>query len=303
MPARPPGPRCPAERIQAILGDRYAAQVTRRLNHTGADQLSYVVATDPDPLWVKVAAEPEDNPSLDRWADVADRLVERCLAVPVLERFEVDGRTALAFPFLDGVAGTPWSLRPHLDELTSALDRLHADQEIAVRLGEATTARASFAGLWIRRLTEDLALVDGQVENATWDEMAAELATLERLIDDPAFDATTSAPTHRDPWHENVLVGPDRIWLLDWEDLAVGDPVVDHAILRVDLLGPDAPAPKGVDVDRYAVAVRAVLLDAVIDTAADIVEQPGTDVARRKDRAWRAALDSYRSRYRDRSRG
>ena len=114
------------------------------------------------------------------------------------------------------------------------------------------------------------------------------------LVD--ALEEPVHAAVHGDPWHENWLLEPDRLWLLDWEDLAVGDPVVDDAILRHDALGtdphhwPDQPA--------HRVARQALMLDAAIDVAADWVE--GTDplVRRRKEAAYLAGVEAYRSEFR-----
>ena len=123
--------------------------------------------------------------------------------------------------------------------------------------------------------------------------LTEEVEVLSALVD--GLDEEVHAAVHGDPWHENVLLAPDRLWLLDWEDLAVGDPVVDDSILRHDAVGsdlhhwPDDPA--------YVVARRALMLDAVVDVAADWVENTDPVVRRRKEAAYLAGLEAYRDEF------
>ncbi|MDP9443605.1 MAG: phosphotransferase [Actinomycetota bacterium] len=134
-------------------------------------------------------------------------------------------------------------------------------------------------------------LIAGHVAPHVHDYLAAEVEVLAGLV--ASLDDEVHVAMHGDPWHENVLLEPDRVWLLDWEDLSVGDPVVDDAILLMDARGPN--------VDdwsigrRYDVARRALMLDAAVDTAADWVEN--TDPATRawKERAYLEGLAAYRS--------
>lgn len=110
----------------------------------------------------------------------------------------------------------------------------------------------------------------------------------------PAFGETVHRAVHSDPWHENLLVGADRFWLLDWEDLGIGDPVIDEAIVLMGAHGPDGDWPM---TERHDVARRALLLDGVVDVAADWVETNDPLVRRSKEQTWREGLETYRSRY------
>ena len=139
----------------------------------------------------------------------------------------------------------------------------------------------------------DTTLQKSVAANIVRDQTSA-LHPMAGLIAGPAFDQPVHSAVHGDPWHENLLLGEDRLWLLDWEDLAVGDPVVDEAIVHMDAHGPDAGWP---DTERHRVARRALFLDAVIDVAADWVEATDPVVRATKERSWRAGLEAYRAAY------
>ncbi len=149
--------------------------------------------------------------------------------------------------------------------------------------------RTASARIWLQRLEADLDVIEGYVGRDLHAYLAEEVDALGLLID--TLDAPVHAAVHGDPWHENVLVAPDRLWLLDWEDLSVGDPVVDDAILLHDALGTDPH--HWPDTAAYAVARRALMLDAVVDVAADWVENTNPLVRRRKEAAYLAELEAY----------
>ncbi|HEX5087424.1 MAG TPA: phosphotransferase [Nocardioides sp.] len=274
--------------LEAVLGPD--AHVEHRFNHTGADKMSFAVRVGERRLWAKVAAGADDEESLETWAELAGLLSERHAAPELLDVLTVDGRTALLFPYLDARPATRSTLHERYAEATELLAGLHADRELAERLGEPTTSAACFRAVWLDRFEGDLDVVEGYLTkdlHAYLEDQVGQLAALVDTLDDEVHVAV-----HGDPWHENFLIGPERVWLLDWEDLAVGDPVVDHAILRHDACSdprhwPDEPA--------YAVARRALMLDEVVDVAADWVENTDPLVRRQKEAAYLAGLEAYRS--------
>jgi len=199
----------------------------------------------------------------------------------------------LLFEYVDAPPATRSTLHARYDEARAVLAGLHADTELTTRLGGPTTTAACFRKVWIERFEADLDVVEGYVAKDEHSYLTDEVAALGSLVDELAD--SVHAPMHGDPWHENWLVAPDRLWLLDWEDLAIGDPVVDDAILRHDALGidphhwPDSPA--------YAVARRALMLDAAVDVAADWVENTDPRIRRAKEAAYTAGLEVYRDEF------
>ncbi len=269
------------------------AHVEHHANHTGSGKLSFAVRVGDRSLWAKVAADSDEEHALATWARVADLLAERHTAPPVLDVLEVAGHTALLFPFVDAPRADRATLHARYAEASQLLAGLHADSALAARLGGPTTTASCFRAVWVERFEADLEVVEGYVAKDAHAYLTDEVEALGALVD--GLDRPVHSPVHGDPWHENWLVAPDRLWLLDWEDLAVGDPVVDDAILRHDALGtdphhwPDEPA--------YAVARRALMLDAAVDVAADWVENTDPLVRRGKESAYRAGLEAYRAEF------
>jgi fructosamine-3-kinase len=283
--------------LVAALGQD--AQVEHHANHTGVGKLSFAVRVGAERFWAKVAADTDDEAALATWVRVAPLLADRHAAPPVLDVLTVDGRTALLFPYVDAPPATRATLHARYDEARLVLAGLHADTELAALLGGPTTTGDSFREVWLERFVGDLDVIEGYVAKDLHAYLADEVDALGVLVD--GLDTVVHAAVHGDPWHENILLATDRLWLLDWEGLSVGDPVVDDAILRHDAVGSDLH--HWPDDATYAVARRALMLDAVVDVAADWVEAgllKGGDplVRRQKEAAYLAGLEGYRDEFR-----
>ena len=277
------------EALEEVIGP--GAVATHRHNHTGTDKLSFEVLAGGERLWAKVAADDEEDAGLKTWASLARRLADRHGAPPVLEVLEVAGRTGLLFPFLDAEVATHATVRDRYAEVQAVLDGLHADRDLADRLGDPTTSTAAFREVWVSRFEADLDIIASYVAPGVHKYLAAEVAVLTGLVD--SLDEQVHVAMHGDPWHENVLLEPERVWLLEWEELSVGDPVVDDAILLMDACGVRAADwPAG---DRYNVARRALMLDATVDAAADWVQNSGPAIRASKEMAYLNGLEAYRA--------
>jgi fructosamine-3-kinase len=280
-------------RVQDALASALGpdAVVEHRANHTGAGKLSFAVRLGERRLWAKVAADAGEDESLATWAEVAGLLADRHGAPPVLDVLSVDGHTALLFPYVDAPPATRAALHERHDEAAELLAGLHADRELAERLGEPTTTARCFREVWLERFEGDLDVIEGYVAKDLHAYLADQVDVLGALVD--TLDDEVQSAVHGDPWHENVLLAPERMWLLDWEDLTIGDPVLDDAILLHDALGtdphvwPDTPAA--------TVARRALMLDGVVDNAADWIENTDPLVRRQKEAAYLAELETYRA--------
>jgi hypothetical protein len=276
------------DQLTAVLGA--GAVVRHHANHSGAGTLSFAVRVGDRRLWARVAADDDEASSLATWARVGALLAERHGAPPVLDVLDVDGRIALLFPHLDAPVADRTGLHHRYDEARALLTGLHEDAELARSLGGPTTAAASHRAVWLTRFEADLDVIEGYVAKDVHAYLCGEVDALGEVVD--ALDEPVHAAVHGDPWHENLLLAPDRLWLLDWEDLAVGDPTVDDAILRYDAVGSDRQ--HWPDSPRDLAARRALMLDAVIDVAADWVEQTDLAVRRSKEAAYLAGLEAYR---------
>jgi len=277
------------EALEEVIGP--GAVAIHRHNHTGTDKLSFEVLAGGEHLWAKVAADDEEDAGLRTWASVARQLADRHGAPPVLEVLDVGGRTGLLFPFLDSEVANQAALRGRYSEVQALLDGLHADRDLADRLGGPTTSAAAFRDVWVSRFEADLQIIARDVAPDVHEYLTAEVEVLAGLVD--TLDERVHVAMHGDPWHENVLLGPEQVWLLDWEELSVGDPVIDDAILLMDARGARAEDwPVGA---RYDIARRALMLDAAVDGAADWVQNSDPAIRARKEKAYLDGLDAYRA--------
>jgi aminoglycoside phosphotransferase (APT) family kinase protein len=267
--------------------------------------------------FVKLAWEAQAIAALRRWERFAPTLHERHAAPRMVGWLRLGG-TAYEGPVLDWVEGEV----PRRDErlvggVAAALARLHADADLAARLRETDAPRTCrdvyFAGIG-ERFVEDLRFLDGEalpVALADLEETRREVLDLaSRVAGDRAFDEEASAPIHGDLWLENLVrARSGGLVVLDWDGLALGDPVVDWATF----LGPTRADPRPASLDdvpgssrwsdasrsRFHLYARAGLLDGVVDGLADWVDarvlgERAGEIRAEKERAVRAMLAAYR---------
>jgi Phosphotransferase enzyme family len=291
------------------------------LNWGGFVNRSYHVTGGMRHLHLKLAGEPGYIDGLRRWQGVAAVLTERYGAPRMVGWLRVPG-TPLEGPLFEHVDGrVPDARTPALlGSVAGLLSRLHGDAELAARLandGPPQRCRDTFATTFIRRFRADL----DQVRNhplpfapaATVEWIEREVDALQRdAATRPGFAEPADAPIHADLWLGNLLEGAHgRVWVLDWDDLRLGDPALDWATLlgptRADVslsghaaLPAQALAP-GV-AERLPLYARATLLDWVLDPLADWIEadtapEHAAEVRAEKERIHHAALAVYRATY------
>ena len=153
-----------------------------------------------------------------------------------------------------------------------------------------------------------------QVADATLLEwMTRETRRLEQMVrNSVAFEVPAQWPTHGDLYEGNTLITKaGDLYVLDWDDLALGDPVADFILVLWDEARND-PAfdwhRLGVDAtddgfaERMRFYARAILLDEVIDGLAEYVGLDATDpvlaaTSTEKYEAFESGLLLYRRRY------
>jgi len=241
-----------------------------------------------------------------------ERLASRYHMPPILAWIALDGFAGIVMPSVPAGPGGC----DVIPALVPVINQLHGDRELLDALPTpAKSMRDAFSDLWIERFTEDLDELEAEDkmppfvtrELAGW--MRAETGQLERMTAAAAFDLPADSPVHQDLHLGNVLVEPDGTWwLIDWDDLARGDPAADMATLLAPLLEQGARPEvllgerSAAFMARFALCSRAVLLDNVIDSLADWADagrSPGSaDAIRRENRAVHEdALRTYRDRY------
>jgi aminoglycoside phosphotransferase (APT) family kinase protein len=195
---------------------------------------------------------------------------------------------------------------------------LHAEKALSSRLGPATTFGESYRESYAQRFASDLEFVRDNrpafVSEARLEVMRSEALRMDDISrSNVAFQVTTSFVIHGDLWLNNILVTDVGEWsILDWDDLRIGDPMIDFAML----LGPsgaDLRPLKLMDVlepwmrdhasrERLAFYGRASLLDWVIDSLADYLDaetlpEHASVIRREKERVHHEAFDLYRRLY------
>lgn len=302
-----------------------AIEVTHVLNPGGFVNFSYRISDGRTHLFAKLSTAEHRRGRLEAWQEL-DPLLRPHRAPPVLAAVDLGSAAGLVFPWLPGRSPVfgPEVIR---SVLAVAVD-LWADDELADRLRDRatvmpggpptrTTAANSYFDNYHDRFTADLAEIASNcppfVDPAVLDFMRGEVDAMERRVrDSSAFQEDVTTPVHGDLWLNNVLwESAESWWLLDWDNVQIGDPAIDLAMLtgpapsdlrplkRLDLVKEVAPPDI---VERLGLLGQASLLDWVIDPLADWLEADAVpdqaDEARpEKERLHREALALYREVY------
>lgn len=269
--------------------------ISRVLSPGGFGQWTLRAQDKARTVYLKAAGSVEAE-ALARWAKAGPILASSYHAPPVLG-FWPAGTVGpdVAILATEGVAGHPMadaSADVVLPSVLACLRRLHRDPVLASALGmaEPLSLQEAFWNTLGHRLTEDLAIVARRVDRlppsvrARLGVLSAEANDLGRRVkQDPAFDGQTTALVHGDPhWHNILVMKGGRSWhLLDWDDLAVGDPAVDVAVglfrwgIRHGFDGLRAwlpPDRRDLNLARrIGLYSWASVLDMAIDSLADVV--------------------------------
>jgi thiamine kinase-like enzyme len=304
-------------RISDLNLNPQAIQVRHVLNWGGFVNHSFSVNDGWVRYHLKITNELDSIRRLQRWNNIHNLLEERYRA-PELIRwidFPEIGFAGLLLQHLDGRTANFDRNLALVDQLIALADRLHQDQEIRFRLGAYGLRKSyldHFIETYIDRFNADLeTIAAGQLSFVSstqlgWIQKEAnrlrETASGMRPFHNPAIEAV-----HGDLNEENVLVTHNSWFVVDWDDLALGDPAVDFAVLLWPMVwqGRDwrdfsLPATGNGFVERIQVCFRAQLLDEVIDPLADYVEagavpsqQAAVQVVKRKHHE--EALERYRT--------
>ena len=187
---------------------------------------------------------------------------------------------------------------------------LHADAELAHVLGTpggAGTCREYLESTWLGMLEADIAETRPHesappfVDRTFWEWAVEEVDRIRRLAARAAaFDEPADAPVHGDLHDANVLVGPDSWWIIDWDDLELGDPAKDLADWWYGMEGAMPSFPPFLAA-RLPLWRRTRLLVDVVDPLADWAEArvAPPDVRERMRGASREVHDAALRRYLD----
>jgi hypothetical protein len=288
------------------------------LNWGGFVNHSFRVADGARQFHVKLSDFDEGRAALARWRRLSP-LLERYHAPPVLDWIELADAAGILTRF---VGGKPPGLSPNvLDVALPVLQQLHRDDDLRAALGATgpITARQVFFETYHDRFTEDLRSVAAApppfVDAATLGWMQDEADAIGDAVSAaPCFAQLLESPVHADLWLNNLLWTDRANWhIVDWDDVRVGDPVMDVAMLTGPTASDLAPLKffqqataqlTTAERERLQLLGRASLLDWVIDPLADWIDSDKApaheaEVKRAKEKTHREALRVYRARYRE----
>ncbi len=309
------------------LAPRYGlegpAVSVERLSHAGRIQRRALTISDGEIKYhLKLVYSPDHIDKLRKWHGLNRALHEQYRAPLIVDWIDIPD-TGFSGLLCEHVAGRPADLgaSPRLTrEIVALASRLHADEEMRATLLPLTpngTCRDYFNSVWIRRFKEDLAVIEAQppefVANETLRWMREESLRIEGAVASmEAFSPKASSPVHGDLWNDNILVADDGRWrIVDWDDIALGDPALEFAVLLEPTLeqNPEAsledllPYPPDAGFSRrLEMCLRAQRLYSAIETLANYIEAEalGDRAARVREEneaLHRVALRSYKRRY------
>jgi Phosphotransferase enzyme family len=291
------------------------------LNRGGFVNQSFRLSDGRATYRLKLASEPDAITELERWRHFEALLASRYRAPRMVGWVRLDDAGAgPLFEWIDGV--TPERLEDvPVDSVARLLADLHSNaglRESLARLGDPISSCAdAYRATYQRRYMADLEFIAAspppflQPETLAW--MREEALRMDSRIERAAsFAETADSPVHGDLWLDNLLIDrAGKLWVLDWDGLSLGDPVVDWAMLSGPSRGhvdgasdaapiamPQTPATRG----RFALYARAALLDWIIDPLADWVQaahEPffGKQIRSANEQVHDQALAAYRRRY------
>lgn len=208
--------------------------------------------------------------------------------------------------------------RDLLQQLIELAGRLHRDQEIhsyVSNVEPAKTCLDHFLETYIERFTGDLEIVKTHdlpfVSGRLLEWMQQETELIRETANHvPSFQQPAMEPVHGDLSEANVLLASGNWFVVDWDDLTLGDSAVELAVLLWPIAWQGGnwqdflTAKTGKSFSqRLELCLRAQLLDEVIDPLADYVEAQAVPskleaVQLAKRKRHEEALAMYTGRYR-----
>lgn len=311
------------EHVSAVLRARVndprgAVTVQPVLNYGGFVNRSFRVVAGGDAYHVKLTADEHARRGLERWRALADRLAQHFRAPAMLGWMELPG-SPFAGPVFEWIDGErPDALRGSIRrDAADTVRRLHADDALRdelARLGDTVRSCAeAYLQSYHDRFVEDMKLVRSDPPPFVRAELIGRLddevaALAGRVAGCDAFGAPAEAAAHRDLWIDNLKVTADgALRVLDWDEVGLGDPMMDWAMLFGPSRARVRPAAEADLADltfrpdqreRLRTYARASLLDWIIDPLADWIEaahepQHGAKVRDSNRRVHEGALALY----------
>ena len=179
----------------------------------------------------------------EQWLAVRGLLESRYQAPRIIDVIDLPhiSMSGLVFERIEGV---PPAAGTSTGALVALAGRLHADQELASKIrvfrGAATVGQC-FERMHIRRWDIDISIIRDAALPSVVDDlllgwMDHETRRLEQTVrNSVAFEVPVQWPNHGDLYEGNTLItNAGDLYVLDWDDFALGDPVADYILVLWD---------------------------------------------------------------------
>lgn len=292
--------------------------VTYVLNWGGFVNHSYTVTDGAARYHLKLTNDKGILAGLQTWRSLHRILESRYRTPAMIDWLDLSeiGFSGLMLRHIEGGTADLSSKPDIIPPLIETASRLHQDDEIRRYFAGTSLPKTRFdhfVATYMARFSSDMECIAADPppfispERLQWmEEQARRLREAANRI--PSFHLPTTEPVHGDLHQGNVLVSDNDWFIVDWDDLSLGDPALEFAILLwplihragrrwQDFISADLDSGFG---ERMEICLRAQLLDEVIDVVADYVQAsviPSDQdrVRRIKRQQHEEALACYRS--------
>lgn len=174
---------------------------------------SYIASSAGRELFIKLDADVE----------FVRRVSDLGVAPPFVAGGTHQGKTYVIQEYLSGTHPNRDWFRHHLPEVANLVHRYHGDSVLKTLLSRGeTSSYKQHVGSLLAHLDDWLAGLADSPQKATLTQLLGELK--QQALD---LEATDLVPTHADPNNNNFLLVGNRVYILDWDNAALSDPLKD----------------------------------------------------------------------------
>ncbi len=202
------------EEIRSILGAQFGIHGWHvEKSKEGWSEKSFIATCDDRRVFVK----------FDMSVPVLERLAQLGVAPELLATGEYRGHPFVVQKFIEGSYPTQQWFGENLADTAELIHRYHRDKRLATLLGKGSTTYHQHIQVRLTELDRRIqaAAAPGLHSREIEQSLNAFKAKADRL------PAESLVPTHGDPSYKNFIVSGRRVYLIDWDDLALSDPMRD----------------------------------------------------------------------------
>lgn len=153
-------------------------------------------------------------------APILQRLGEINVAPRLLASGRVNGEPFVVQELVEGVHPDRSWIKGHLEEVAKLITTYHDDKRLTELLSEDQTLD------YAKHISSDIYEIEQQVRSSSESESLQGLfLDLKRLSG--TFERTSLVPVHNEPNTTNMLLSPNGLRFIDWDEIVLSDPIRD----------------------------------------------------------------------------